>query len=87
MAVGWPAALPGHRGGARSRTCVASATSSTEATQIVAYSGDTTPCAGLTELAQEADVLVVECNGRHLPAGAPPIHMDEDSVRDLQAAT
>ncbi len=55
-------------------------------TQIVAYSGDTTPCVGLTELAQEADVLVVECNGRHLPAGALPVHMDEDSVRDLQAA-
>jgi ribonuclease BN (tRNA processing enzyme) len=53
---------------------------------IVAYSGDTTPCAGLTELAAAADVLVVECNGRHTPPGVPTTHMDEDSVRALQAA-
>ena len=32
---------------------------------VVAYSGDTTPCDGLSELAREADVLVVECNGKH----------------------
>ena len=39
--------------------------------RIVAYSGDTTPCDGLSELAREADVLVVECNGRHAPPGVP----------------
>ncbi len=53
--------------------------------QVVAYSGDTTPCAGLSELAREADVLVVECNGRHAPPGVPPAHMDEESIRALQA--
>jgi ribonuclease BN (tRNA processing enzyme) len=54
--------------------------------QVVGYSGDVTPCAGLTELAREADVLVVECNGRHTPPGAPTVHMDEESIRALAAA-
>ena len=54
--------------------------------QVVGYSGDTTPCDGLSELAREADVLVVECNGRHTPPGVPSSHMDEESVRALQAA-
>jgi len=54
--------------------------------QIVAYSGDTTDCEGLRELAREAEVLVVECNGRHTPPGVPTSHMDEESVRALQAA-
>ena len=53
---------------------------------MIAYSGDTTPCAGLSELAREAEVLVVECNGRHTPPGVPTSHMDEESVRALQAA-
>jgi ribonuclease Z len=53
--------------------------------QVVGYSGDTTPCDGLRELAREADVLVVECNGRHTPPGVPTSHMDEDSIRQLQA--
>ena len=51
--------------------------------QVVAYSGDTTPCDGLSELARAADVLVVECNGRHVPPGARPSHMDEDAIRAL----
>jgi ribonuclease BN (tRNA processing enzyme) len=54
--------------------------------QVVGYTGDVTPCAGLTELAQAADVLVLECNGRHTPPGVPTTHMDEESVRALQAA-
>jgi ribonuclease BN (tRNA processing enzyme) len=58
----------------------------TDAGGRIAYSGDTTACAGLTELADAADVLVVECNGRHTPPGVPTTHMDEDSVRALQAA-
>ena len=53
---------------------------------VVAYSGDTTPCAGLSELAREADVLVVECNGKHAAPGERPSHMDEDSIGVLQAA-
>jgi ribonuclease Z len=52
--------------------------------QVVAYSGDTTLCPGLDELARESDVLVVECNG-HLPPDAPPSHMEEASVRELQS--
>ncbi len=52
----------------------------------IGYSGDTTPCDGLSELARASDVLVVECNGKHLPPGAAPTHMDEDSIRDLQRA-
>ncbi|HVT41863.1 MAG TPA: MBL fold metallo-hydrolase, partial [Acidimicrobiales bacterium] len=54
--------------------------------RIIGYSGDTTPCDGLHELAREADVLVLECNGRHTPPGTPTSHMDEDSVRELQEA-
>jgi len=54
--------------------------------QIVGYSGDTTPCDGLSELARESEVLVVECNGRHTPPGVRGSHMDEESVRALQAA-
>jgi ribonuclease Z len=55
-------------------------------TLVIGYSGDVTPCAGLTELAREADVLVVECNGRHTPPGVPTSHMDEETVRALAAA-
>jgi ribonuclease BN (tRNA processing enzyme) len=51
--------------------------------RIVAYSGDVRPCEGLSELAREADVLVLECNGAH---EGPRSHMDEASVRALQAA-
>jgi ribonuclease Z len=55
--------------------------------QVIAYSGDTTPCEGLSDLAREADVLVVECNGRHTPSpGVPPSHMDEESIRQLRGA-
>jgi ribonuclease BN (tRNA processing enzyme) len=51
--------------------------------QTVAYSGDVKPCAGLTELASEADVLVLECNGRH---SGPPSHMHEENVQSLASA-
>jgi len=54
--------------------------------QVVGYSGDTTPCEGLHELADAADVLVVECNGRHTPPGVRSSHMDEGSIRVLHAA-
>lgn len=46
----------------------------------VGYSGDTSPCPGLDELAGSVDVLVLECNGRH-PA---PAHMDIEAVRSLR---
>jgi ribonuclease Z len=54
--------------------------------RMVGYSGDTTPCDGLSELAREADVLVVECNGHHLAPGERVSHMAEDSIRELGAA-
>src|SRR5205807_9908096 len=46
---------------------------------MVGYSGDTHPCAGLDELAEGADTLVLECNGQH----PNPSHMDTESVRSL----
>jgi ribonuclease Z len=64
----------------------ADADAGTGQAQLIGYSGDVTPCAGLTELATEADVLVVECNGRHTPPGVPTSHMDEESIRALAAA-
>lgn len=52
--------------------------------RLIGYSGDTQPCAGLSELAAEADVLILECNGAHAP-GAPISHMSEDTVRTLRS--
>jgi ribonuclease Z len=51
--------------------------------RVVGYSGDTKPCAGLSELAGAVDTLVLECNGPH-PPGAPVSHMNVDSVRALR---
>jgi len=51
--------------------------------RTVAYSGDVRPCAGLDELAENADVLVVECNGAH---EGPRTHMRETDVRELHEA-
>ena len=48
--------------------------------RVLAYSGDTEPCAGLEELAGASDVLVLECNGPH----RAPSHMDVGSVRELR---
>jgi ribonuclease Z len=45
----------------------------------VGYSGDTHPCPGLDELAGAADVLVLECNGRHPHKS----HMDIGTVQAL----
>jgi ribonuclease BN (tRNA processing enzyme) len=53
---------------------------------MVGYSGDTTPCDGLTELAENAGVLVVECNGRHVPPGAQASHMHEGDILTLRDA-
>jgi ribonuclease Z len=53
--------------------------------RTIGYSGDTTPCPGLDELARSSDVLVLECNGGHPEPPAPRTHMNEDSVRLLRA--
>jgi ribonuclease BN (tRNA processing enzyme) len=47
----------------------------------IGYSGDTTLCPGLEELAGASDALVLECNGHHPP---PTSHMDVASVRILR---
>jgi ribonuclease Z len=52
--------------------------------RIIAYSGDTTPCPGLEELADQADVLVLECNGKHADPSHEATHMDEDAVGSLR---
>src|SRR4029079_9138350 len=52
--------------------------------RIVGYSGDTTPCPGLEDLAAGADVLVLECNGPHAP-GLPATHLDQGDVEALRA--
>ena len=52
----------------------------------VGYSGDTTYCAGLRELAASAEVLILECNGAHPPRPPVPVtHMDLGSVTRLRA--
>jgi ribonuclease Z len=56
----------------------------TAPTAPIAYSGDTTPCEGLDELARRAAMLVVECNGHHVPPGATPSHMVEGDIRALR---
>jgi ribonuclease Z len=48
--------------------------------RTIGYSGDTRPCAGLDEIASAANVLVLECNGPHVPKS----HMDVDDVRALR---
>lgn len=50
--------------------------------QLVGYSGDTRPCAGLDELAALADVLILECNGPHDPA-LPVTHMGPADIEQL----
>jgi ribonuclease BN (tRNA processing enzyme) len=45
--------------------------------RTVAYSGDVRPCGGLDTLAENCDVLILECNGPHPP---PQTHMDVDDV-------
>jgi ribonuclease BN (tRNA processing enzyme) len=53
--------------------------------RVIGYSGDTTPCAGLEELASQSDALVLECNGKHEHVHEPSTHMDEECVNELQA--
>jgi ribonuclease Z len=50
--------------------------------RTVGYSGDTTLCPGLREIAAGADVLVLECNSQH---DRSPVHMTFDDVRTLRS--
>ncbi len=50
--------------------------------RTVGYSGDTTLCPGLREIAAGADVLVQECNSHHHRS---PVHMTFDDVKTLRS--
>jgi len=49
--------------------------------RTIGYSGDCKPCPGLDVLADQSEVLVLECNGPHPP---PAVHMDVDDVVELR---
>jgi ribonuclease BN (tRNA processing enzyme) len=50
--------------------------------RTIGYSGDTTLCPGLRELASGADVLVMECNSHHTVS---PVHLTFDDVRIIRS--
>ena len=50
--------------------------------RTVGYSGDTTLCPGLREIAANADALVMECNSHH---DVSPVHLTFDDVRTIRA--
>jgi len=50
--------------------------------RTVGYSGDTTLCPGLREIAGGADAIVLECNAHHERS---PVHMTFDDVRTIRA--
>jgi ribonuclease BN (tRNA processing enzyme) len=47
------------------------------------YSGDTGPCVALDTVAEQVDVLVVECTGPQT-GGAKPVHLDTTDIIELQ---
>jgi ribonuclease Z len=50
--------------------------------RTIGYSGDTTLCPGLREIAGGADALVTECNAHHDPS---PVHLTFDDVRAIRS--
>jgi ribonuclease BN (tRNA processing enzyme) len=50
--------------------------------RTIGFTGDTTLCPGLRELAASADVLVSECNSHHTVS---PVHMTFDDIRTLRS--
>jgi ribonuclease Z len=50
--------------------------------RTIAYSGDTTLCPGLREIAANAEVMVLECNSNHHRS---PVHMTFEDVRSVRA--
>ena len=53
--------------------------------RTIGYSGDTTYCTGLTELAAASDLLILECNNKHTPPAPVQLaHMDLASVTRLR---
>ncbi|MFN8633433.1 MAG: MBL fold metallo-hydrolase [Chloroflexota bacterium] len=49
--------------------------------KTIGYSGDTTLCPGLREIAAGADALVMECNAHH---STSPVHLTFDDVRAIR---
>jgi ribonuclease Z len=50
--------------------------------KTVGYSGDTTLCPGLREIAAKSDTLVMECNAHHSKS---PVHLTFDDVRVIRS--
>ncbi|MFJ2766819.1 MBL fold metallo-hydrolase [Streptomyces sp. NPDC087300] len=50
------------------------------------YSGDTAPCANLTELAEGCDVLLCEAESTEAPAEGEPVHHTPEEAGDAAAA-
>lgn len=51
------------------------------------YSGDTAPCASLTELAEGCDVLLCEAESAQAPAEDEQVHHTPENAGDLASAT
>ncbi|MEV7520503.1 MBL fold metallo-hydrolase [Streptomyces sp. NPDC091371] len=50
------------------------------------YSGDTAPCAALTALAEECDLLLCEADSAEAPAGGEPVHHTPEDAGDTASA-
>lgn len=55
--------------------------------RTLAYSGDTAPCASLTELAEGCDVLLCEAESAQPPAEDEPVHHTPEDTGDTASAT
>ncbi|MGW7346026.1 MBL fold metallo-hydrolase [Streptomyces sp. NPDC054854] len=49
------------------------------------YSGDTAPCPGLTNLAEECDVLLCEADSSQVPTEGEPVHHTPEDAGDTAA--
>ena len=85
LAGGRRPAVPCRRGRSTSPTCAVSATSSSAPVRWWAIRATPRRVTGSTSWPAAADVLVVECNGRHTPPGADQPH-GRGAIRALQAA-
>lgn len=52
----------------------------------LAYSGDTAPCAALTDLASDCDLLLCEADSDTAPTDEPPVHHTPEQAGDTAAA-
>lgn len=54
--------------------------------QSLVYSGDTAPCANLTQLAHGCDVLLCEAESTHAPAEGDQVHHTPEDAGDTASA-